>query len=566
MKSWSMRLLAAALPQRSRVAAILGLSVAGVLVDTLKPWPAKLAIDYVLAKQPLPGMLKGLGNSGEALAWLAVSTVILFLTGWALRAAETFFKSDTGGRLTYALAAKLFAHVQALPLGFHRRQATGDTVKRITTDTRCAKELVLDVLLPAITIGTSLLAMFAILWRLNTTLALVAAPAAPLLYLIFRRFRAVLEMRGYDEAEAQSAIFTAAEQTLTAMPAVQAFGRETVEYERFQELNRDSGLAYLRNIRSQLGLKVASGAVIALTQGVVLGAGGALVVLGRATAGDLIVFLSYLAALYGPLSSLAYLGLSWSSAAAGARRVFATLDEPAWPPAVTHQPTEGTRGDVRCENVTFDYDDGRPVLRDVNFHVMPGETVLLVGETGAGKTTLLMLLDRFYDPQSGRISLDGRDLSDLPLEWLRSQICIVLQDSLLLPASVRDNIALANPAASPEDIEAAARAAAAHDFIMQLPDGYATRVGDGAARLSGGERQRIALARAFLLNAPVLVLDEPTASLDAATEQTIWDSITRLRKGRTTIVVTHRDSGSRIADRTVRIDRGAATESGAVHA
>jgi ABC-type multidrug transport system fused ATPase/permease subunit len=216
--------------------------------------------------------------------------------------------------------------------------------------------------------------------------------------------------------------------------------------------------------------------------------------------------------------------------------------------------------------VTFDYDDGRPVLRDVNFHVMPGETVLLVGETGAGKTTLLMLLDRFYDPQSGRISLDGRDLSDLPLEWLRSQICIVLQDSLLLPASVRDNIALANPAASPEDIEAAARAAAAHDFIMQLPDGYATRVGDGAARLSGGERQRIALARAFLLNAPVLVLDEPTASLDAATEQTIWDSITRLRKGRTTIVVTHRDSGSRIADRTVRIDRGAATESGAVHA
>ncbi|MBL8290457.1 MAG: ABC transporter ATP-binding protein, partial [Bryobacterales bacterium] len=288
---------------------------------------------------------------------------------------------------------------------------------------------------------------------------------------------------------------------------------------------------------------------------------------GRATAGDLVVFLSYLAALYSPLSSLAYLGLSWSSAAAGARRVFATLDEPAWPPpGVTHLPAGVTRGDVLCENVTFGYDDRRPVLRNVNFHVRPGETVLLVGETGAGKTTLLMLLDRFYDPQSGRISLDGRDLADLPLEWLRSQICIVLQDSLLLPASVRDNIALANPAASSGDIEAAARAAAAHDFIMQLPDGYATRVGDGAARLSGGERQRIALARAFLLNPPVLVLDEPTASLDAATEQTIWDSIARLRKGRTTIVVTHRDSGSQIAERTVRIDRGAATESGAVHA
>lgn len=560
MTGWHRRLLAAARPESVRLITILGLSLTAVLVDSLKPWPAKLAIDYVLAHRPLPGLLSELGAGSVAMAWLAVATVFLFLTGWALRVVETYLKSDTGGRLTYHLAAQLFQHVQALPLRFHRRQMAGDMVKRITTDTRCARELTLDVLLPAVSTGASLAVMFTILWRLNGTLALLAAPAAPALYLIFRWYRSVLEMRGYEEAQAQAAIFTAAEQTLTAMPAVQAFGREAIEYERFQQLNRGSGLAYLRNVRSQLGMNMASGTVVALTNGVVLGAGGALVLFGRATAGDLVVFLSYLAVLYSPLSSLAYLGLSWSSAAAGARRVFSILDEPAWPPEAEYRPSGEANGEVRFENVHFGYEAGRMVLQNLNVHVKPGETVLVAGETGAGKTTLLMLLVRFYDPESGRITLDGQDLRMLPLDWLRSQICIALQDGFLLPATVWENITLGRPGARPEEVEAAARAAAAHDFISQLPDGYSTPIGDGGARLSGGERQRIALARAFLWNPPVLVLDEPTASLDASTEQVICDSIARLRKGRTTIIISHRDSVTRIAGRIVRIDSGSATE------
>jgi ATP-binding cassette subfamily B protein/subfamily B ATP-binding cassette protein MsbA len=325
--------------------------------------------------------------------------------------------------------------------------------------------------------------------------------------------------------------------------------------------------AYVRAILSQLQFKVGVGSATALGTAAVMGLGGWHALHGRLSVGALLVFLSYLASLYSPLEDLAYVTVGLASAKARARRVLEILsaedavrEAPDAVPIPEHP--RGGGGHIRFEDVTFGYEADRPAVSDIRLEARPGEVVALVGPTGAGKSTLAALLTRFYDPWEGRVTFDGLDLRQVQLASLRARVALVLQDPFLLPVTVAENIAYGRPGATREDIEAAARAANAHGFIERLPEGYDTVIGEHGATLSGGERQRIAIARALLKDATVLVLDEPTSALDTQTEALLLEALECLVRGRTTFIIAHRLSTIRHADRIAVLEAGRIVERG----
>jgi ATP-binding cassette subfamily B protein/subfamily B ATP-binding cassette protein MsbA len=359
-----------------------------------------------------------------------------------------------------------------------------------------------------------------------------------------------------------------AEQTLTAIPMVQAFGAEVRHDDRFRELTKRSGDASLASTAAGLQLRLSASGVTALgTSGVML-VGGLRVQDGAITAGDLLVFLSYLHSLYAPLETLSYLSSGFAGSAASAQRVLEVLDSPEAVPEAPGAPAlrlERGGGRLRLERVTFAYLPGQPVLTDVSLEIAPGESVALVGPTGAGKTTLLSLLPRFHDPQEGRVTIDGQDVRGVTLASLRRRIALVPQEPLLLPVSIAENIAFGRPGATRDEVIAAAVAAEADDFIRRLPEGYDTVVGGRGATLSVGERQRVSIARALLYDAPILLLDEPTASLDADNERRVVAALRRLVLGRTgepegqrtCVLIAHRPTTVELATRVVRLEAGA---------
>jgi ATP-binding cassette subfamily B protein/subfamily B ATP-binding cassette protein MsbA len=423
------------------------------------------------------------------------------------------------------------------------------------------------VAVPFLTSVVTLVSMFVVVWTLSPRLALLALSVAVPLGVVIRLLVAPLARRA-DEREAAEGERTAvAEQALTALPVVQVFGREAHERARYAASCAATLRAQQRAIAVQLLFNVLVGGVLALGTAAVMWLGGLGALEGGATLGDLLVVLSYVAALYAPMESLAYLASSAADASAGARRVLEVLAEQD---AVLErdgaeyvEDPEGGRGyAVRLEGVTFGYEPGRPVLRGVDLEVRPGERVALVGATGAGKSTLLALVPRLFDPWEGRVTFDGRDARDLRLEQLRRRVAVLLQDPFLLPLTVAENIAYGRPEATRADIERAAALAEAAEFVERLPDGYDTVIGERGATLSGGQQQRLAIARALLLDAPVLLLDEPTSALDAETEARLLRALERLMEGRTTLVIAHRLSTVRSADRIVVLDEGRIVEQG----
>jgi ATP-binding cassette subfamily B protein/subfamily B ATP-binding cassette protein MsbA len=568
---WWVRLARYARPQAAGLLAVLILGLAGVAADALKPWPMKLVVDTVLAGGALPGAaawlggLPGAGSPVGLLGWLTAGTVLLFLARWGARAWEAYLKVGIGARLLYGLGGELFDHLQRMSLRFHGRRPTGDLVKRVTTDTGCLRELVIDVVLPLFSALGSLIFMFTIMWRMDRELALVAVAVAPLLSFAMWRFAGPMQSRNYEQMEAQGDLMAHAERTLVALPVVRAFARERHESSRFEERFRRNDRAYVRLLTTKLGFKFGTGAVTALGTTVVLALGGLHVMQGKLTVGGLLVFTAYLASLYAPIETLAYLTASYASAAAGARRVFEVLDQEDCihdAPDARHVPRRRGGVHLRMEGVVTGYEPGRPVLHGIDLEAQPGEMVAIVGPTGAGKTTLVSLIPRFLDPWEGRVLWNGEDLRKLKLKDVRAQVAMVLQESLLLPLTVAENIAYGSGDARREAIVEAALAANADAFIRKLPDGYETVLGERGATLSGGERQRLAIARAFLRDAPVLILDEPTSALDAETESLIVEALERLRKGRTTFIIAHRLSTTRRADRIVAVKSGEVLEGG----
>ncbi|MCK8602051.1 ABC transporter ATP-binding protein [Desulfoferrobacter suflitae] len=568
---WWLALMRFARPHIKSMSIVVVLMLCGIGFDLLKPWPMKLIVDQVLQNRPLPSSISWLiqlaGDESRLalLAWLTAGTVLIFLAGQSVRMLRSYLEAGVGSRMVYDLGAKLFEHLQALSLQYHGKRSRGDLVRRVVTDSSCVKELILWVLLPVLSSSVSLVGMFVVMWQLDISLSLLALFVALPLGVFIKVFSKPMGDRTYKQQQLEGQMMALAEQTLTALPVVQAFGQEEYQDRRYRELSQCTIKAALLTVGAQLQFKVSTSGVTAVGTAVIMAVGGFHALQGSLTVGTLLVFLSYLASLYTPLETLAYVSSGFASASARARRVLEILEtqEGVWDlPGARAVVWPGRGVAVAFDGVTFGYEAGRPILQEITLAVRPGETVALVGATGAGKSTLVSLIPRFFDPWEGRILFNGLDIREVTLSSLRSQVSLVLQEPFLLPLSIAENIAYGRPGASREEMVAAARAANAEEFIGRLPQGYETVLGERGASLSGGERQRLSIARALLKDAPVVLLDEPTSSLDAGTEALLLEALERLMEGRTTFIIAHRLSTIRGADRILVMDRGRIVESG----
>jgi len=533
----------------------------------------KLLVDHALLGVPLPPTLDWLLSddgeppSGRALIVLCVvSLAVLHGLTSVLGVVQAGLNATVGQRLTYDLASDVFAHLQRLSLRSHSRMSIGDLMRRVTADCGAIATILRDALLPAIAAIAMLAFAFAMMLTLSVPLAILAALALPALGVAFRRYTPPIMDRGYEYAQAESEIWGHVEQALSAVPAIQAFSAGG-------EADRRVGGAYRRVLVSavalthaQFRLKALSGLIAATLGGLMLVAGTREVQSGSLTVGGLLVFLAYLAIFFAPLDTLANSMSSGTEAAGAARRIREVLAEHEEVAervgAVPLHVPGGGAVSLELRSVTWGYTEGRPAVDDVTVHIPAGRTVALVGASGAGKSTLASMVPRLCDPWRGEVFLNGRDIRDFTIRSLRDHVAVVLQESYLFPVTIADNIAYGRPGASRNEIERAAMAAGAHEFVRALPRGYETVVGERGATLSGGERQRIAIARALLKDAPILVLDEPTSALDAVTESNLLNALDRLRRGRTTLLIAHRLSTVRSADQIVVLDRGRVVEVG----
>ncbi|MFQ5855676.1 MAG: ABC transporter ATP-binding protein, partial [Anaerolineae bacterium] len=476
---------------------------------------------------------------------------------------KEYFLKEVSQRVAFSLRVALFSHVQSLSLTYHDRQRTGDLITRVTADVDKAQDLVTGDLLKSISGALALIGMGAVMIRMDWQLALTVLTVVPLLFASVRRYRSHIRAEAQRLRRKEGEIASLAQETLSSIKVVQTYGRERYVAEQFEEQTQealDAGLQVSR-LGARFGWLVDVATALGTALVVVMGAQR--VLSGSLTPGDLLVFLSYVKDFYSPMRTLSKLFTKLSQTLVRLERVTEVLAEE---PGVREDPkarrAPALRGYLRFEAVTFCYEVGRPVLQAIDFTVEPGQVVAIVGPTGAGKSTLVSLVPRLYDPTAGRVLIDGQDIRSFTLASLRAQIAVVLQETMLFRATVRENIAYGRPEASTAELEAAVRAAGAHDFILQLPNGYETVVGERGSTLSGGQRQRIAIARALVRNAPLLILDEPTTGLDAQSEAEVLAALERLMAGRTTLLITHQLRLVQRADLILVLEGGRIVERG----
>ena len=562
---------------QGRLAAVAGLLFLGIATNLLKPWPVALLIDSVLGDNPMPAWLTGLGlETASKATWVAVlgiAAFVIYLLQGTIDAGQNFVAIKVGLRGLMRARNAVFACLQRLSLKFHQGSKSGDLIYRASWDTYSVQTLFQQGFLTFLKATVSLAMMVVVMAGLNGRLTLVALGVVPLLVFVIRFFGKKMTERGSAAQQADSAVTSQVQQTVAALPLIQSYTREDYEQAQFNDRTLAAQEKRLSQHAWELIYWLAVGSVFGLGAASIIWLGGSEVLAGKLSVGDLFIFLTYLGQLYDPLNQLSHVGATVSSASAAAGRVFELLDTP-------EEVADGTRriaasngsgksgeglvvhGAIRFENVAFGYSADRAILRGISFDLAPGESAAVIGPSGVGKTTLMNLLPRFYDPISGSVRLDGVDLREFKLRDLRSKIAVVLQEPILLPASIADNIAYGKPDATRAEIEAAAKSANADAFIRRLPQGYDTQVGDGAARLSVGERQRLNLARAFLKDAPILLLDEPTSALDAESEQLVVQSLHELMKGRTVLMVAHRLSTIRRVTKILVVQDGVLAECG----
>jgi ATP-binding cassette, subfamily B, bacterial len=552
------------------LAAVAAAMVARTALDVLKPWPMVFLVDHILQGHAMPQWaqrfvesLPGPATTDYLIGWSVGATVILFLLSWAVGLAIAYTGISLGQRMVYDLAADLFARLQKLSLSFHARRAVGDNIRRVTADCASVATIVKDGLLPVLSAFVSLVAMFSVMWRVNPTLTLLAVAVVPYMILVFRAYAQPMLEKSYRQQEIEGRIYSAVEQTFSAIAIVQAFGRESWNERYFKKSTSDALGATLDLTNVQLRFKILMGLATALGTAGILWMGARQALAGDISIGSILLFLSYLGALYTPIESVMYTSSTIQGAAGSVQRVWEILDlEPDVRDKPGALPLARVKGHVQIENATFGYEPNRPVICDISLDIIPGQTVALVGPTGAGKTTVAGLVPRFIDPWQGRVLVDGHDLRDVQLRSLRQNVALVLQEPFLFPVTIAENIAYGHSTATLAQIEAAAKAAGAHDFIARLPRGYQTIVGERGVTLSGGERQRLSIARALLKDAPILILDEPTSALDAETEAALLATLRELSIGRTTLIIAHRLSTVRHANRIVVLNEGRIVESG----
>jgi ATP-binding cassette, subfamily B, bacterial len=523
------------------------------LVEAALVWMFKLVVDEVLVPKDFGPFW-----------WIALAYLGLNLLDGLLGFADEYFSTWVGERFLLDLRTKLFAHLQNLSLEVFDRRRLGDVLSRLTGDIASIENLVLGGVVDAITFTLRIVVFTGVLLYLRWELALVSLVVAPLFWLAARHFSRLIKQASREKRRRSGSISAVAEESLGNAALVQAYNRQEHEVGRFHTEGQGAFAAQMASSRVR-GLFSPLINLIELAGGlIVIGLGTWELSQGRLTLGGLLAFLTYLTQLYSPIRGLSRLTNTIYSASASAERVIEVLDER---PAVTEpqRPVAlaRARGAVAFEDASYRYGGAAAdALHDVSFEARPGEVVALVGASGAGKSTAAKLLLRFHDPTAGRVTLDGIDLRELSLRELRDNVAVVLQETLVFHATIRENIAYGRPGATEEQIEAAARAADAHEFILELPDGYETLIGQRGRRLSGGQRQRIAIARAMVRDAPVLLLDEPTTGLDAASSERVLEPMRRLMSGRTTIVISHNLLSVREASTIVMLDDGRVAERG----
>jgi ATP-binding cassette, subfamily B, bacterial len=573
----TLRLLRQFLPGEMRgLAAGLLLLLVALGAALLLPWPLKIVLDSVVGNVPPPAPVEWLvaplahgalfsGNPALLLLTALCGALLLIeLLMGICNVFSAYVLNAVALRMVFRLRTALFDHIQRQSVAFHDSKTVGDSLYRVTWDSYCIQAIFSEGVVPALTAGVTLLGIALVMltrdWRLTVA---ALAVAVPLMYLVRRLDRPMTE-QSLRVHEFESDVSTRVQETLTGIRAVQAFGREQFESERFRSKAGASLLANLRLTVLQTASQAIVGLILATGTAAVIWIAARGVLAGRLTPGDLVLLVAYVAMIFKPLETLAYTAAAVQNAAAGARRVLTVLDaapDVADAPDARDLPGRAG-GKIVYENVSFGYRAGRPVLQNVNLEIATGSTIAVVGLSGAGKTTFASLIPRFYDPTNGRVTLDDHDLRALTLKSLRQNIALVTQEPILFGASIRENIAYGRPEATTADIEAAARAAGAHEFIEQLPEQYAAPLAERGATLSSGQRQRLAIARAFLKDAPVLILDEPTSALDAETEERLLQTLRDLMKGRTTLIIAHRLSTVRFADRIIVLQNGGIVESG----
>ncbi len=532
------------------------------------PWPLKLILDSVILRKPLPWWAAGLlpnplTHRFALLEYLGTALLFVGIADATLAYLGNRLLLRTGQRTVFDIRRDLFAHIQRLSLSFHRRQRAGDLMSRLGGDIQTLQNFVVGI-------GTGLFAhvltmagMVAIMLMIDWRYALVVLAAAPVLLLLVQNYATRLTKALRLARRKEGELWGKVQEVISNVHLVQAYGRETHEDDRFAEQAGLSLDATLEASELQSQFTPLIGLVMALATGVVVWYGAVQVLAGKITAGDLLVFLAYLRGLATPVRQIAKMAGVMGKSSVAAERigdVFSAeseIREPSNPRVAI-----SCAGSVEFRSVDFGYFPGAPVLHDISFRVESGQTIALVGSTGAGKSTLVSLISRFYDPACGQILLDGHDLREMPLAFVRNQVALVPQEVLVFHGSVWENIAYGRAGAGREDAITAAQAAGIHDRIARFPDGYDTVVGERGMTLSGGQRQCLSIARAMLRNAPIVILDEPTTGLDAKTERIVAEALRRLTEGRTTFVIAHRLATITAADRILVLERGRLVQTG----
>lgn len=544
--------------------AVIGLA----LTDLLEPWPLKIVFDYVFGSKPMPGWLTGpvswLGTGKVAALNFAVLGVLLIAVFHAISSYfEKYLTTSVGQWVVHDLRRVLYSHIQRLSLSFHDQKRTGDLISRVTSDIDAVQSLISTVLLGMLVNVLTLVGMIGVMFYLNWKFTLIALMVAPGLFLVVYYFTHRIKKASRAVRKREGEVVNILEEVLSSIRVVKAFAREDYEQERFEKESLKTVEASLaaRSVKAKLPPMVEI--IVACGTCLVLWYGARLVLTGVLTPGELLVFLLYLGKMYKPMRELSKMTDTISKAQVGWERVREVLENEM---QVSDLPNARRaprfKGEIEFDHVSFSYTKEQAVIDDISLKIKPGQLAALVGPTGAGKTTIVSLLPRFYDLTSGEIRIDGTDIKQFKSRSLRQQMSFVLQETLLFRATVAENIAYGKPEATREEIIRAAKQANAHEFIEKMTDGYDTMVGEHGVTLSGGQRQRITIARAIIRDAPILILDEPSAGLDAASEKLVFDALENLMEGRTSIVIAHRLATVRRADVIFVIDGGRVVEQG----